>query len=183
MASLALVAFDTATGSSQCNIPLQVVAKPSGKKLLQVDLQSGQLPTQLGMSGMDLEIQAGPGRGLAVVSYGMNFIPMVPFLEPQFRGLLVQKIIQRASASHPGRCVGESVKVAFPGETLCVTIQLTSPDDLEEIEANWLKPVVKVSLRDFLFAGGSFLSWEREIRHDSVRWRTGFIWDEFSETC
>ncbi|CAK8986322.1 unnamed protein product [Durusdinium trenchii] len=207
MASLALVAFDTATGSSQCNIPLQVVAKPSGKKLLQVDLQSGQsgqnpvlsartawpwneLPTQLGMSGMDLEIQAGPGRGLAVVSYGMNFIPMVPFLEPQFRGLLVQKIIQRASASHPGRCVGESVKVAFPGETLCVTIQLTSPDDLEEIEVLDFVPAglepIDESLEnsetsdriggDFLFAGGSFLSWEREIRHDSVRWRTGFIW-------
>ena len=54
---------------------------------------------------MDLEIQAKPGSGLAVVSlsasettlkgpfepgYGLDFVPMMPFSEPQFRGTVLE---------------------------------------------------------------------------------------------
>eukprot|EP00438_Fugacium_kawagutii_P020364 Skav210256 [mRNA] locus=scaffold1929:229218:231024:- [translate_table: standard] len=148
MSSIALFAFDSATGSGwSANMPLQIVAEPSGKKLLEVTLSSmpdrllssrtawpwDELPHQLATSGLNLDIQAGPGSGLAVVSYGLNFMPLTPFLEPQFRGILVQKIVQRTHPSHPGRCGGKPLTAASPGETLCVTVQITSPDDLQDV--------------------------------------------------
>ena len=48
------------------------------------------------------------------------------------RGILVQKIVQRMG---PGsRCTG-AVRGALPGETLCVSLSVTSPDDLQEVQA------------------------------------------------
>jgi len=200
MSSIALLAFDSATGSSAANIPLQIIAEPSSKKLLQVTLGSSpdqlssytawpwnELPPELATSGLDLEFQTAPGSGLAVVSYGLNFMPMSPFLEPQFRGILVQKIVQRTNPMHPGRCNGKPLTTAFPGETLCVTIQITSPDDLQEVVVVDLVPAGLEPIDEKLSQTDDFEGnllrrpffgrmWDREIRHDSVRWRAGFLW-------
>lgn len=147
------------------------------------------VPWCLLRGGLDLSIQVGPGSGLAVVSYGLKFMPLMPFLEPQFRGILVQKIVQRTHPSHPGRCRGKPLTAAFPGDTLCVTIQITSPDDLRDVVVidpvpAGLEPIDEAleetpdDIGGGLFGGRPFFGrlWDREIRHDSVKWRTGFLW-------
>ncbi|CAE7212115.1 Snapc3, partial [Symbiodinium sp. CCMP2592] len=206
MVSVSLLAFDSATGSSvKADIPLQIVSQ--SKTLLNVELRSAppklltvwtawpwsELPDTLPKSGMDLEIQVGAGSGLAIVSYAMDLIPVKPFLEPQFKGIMVQKIVQKLDAR--GHCHGPAVHIAKPGQLLCVTIQITSPDDLDEVEVVDLVPAGLEPLDEALaaaaavageenagdnsaFVWGLLLgrSWKRTVRRDVVRWRSAYMW-------
>ena len=205
MASVSLLAFDAASGSSSdADIPLQIMAQAD--TLLNVELRStppklltvwtawpwSELPDTLPKSGMDLEIQVGPGSGLAIVSYAIDLIPVKPFLEPQFRGIMVQKIVQKLDAA--GRCRGPAVHIAEPGQLLCVTIQVTAPDDLHEVEVMDLVPAGLEPLDDNLAVGAAVAgkdpsgdkdffwglllgrSWQRTVRRDSVRWQSAYMW-------
>eukprot|EP00931_Biecheleriopsis_adriatica_P007030 TRINITY_DN108356_c0_g1_i1.p1 TRINITY_DN108356_c0_g1~~TRINITY_DN108356_c0_g1_i1.p1 ORF type:complete len:2406 (-),score=479.44 TRINITY_DN108356_c0_g1_i1:8-6664(-) len=223
LASLALLAFDTATGSAKsADLPLKAVALPSKFTLLEAHLQSSgperkldvqtawpwdELPSTVSEIGMELVMQVEPGSGMAVTSIAMNFIPRRPYLEPQFRGILVQKVVQHMDPSKPGSCKGPPLHLAVPGDVLCVTIQVTSPDDLREAEVIDLVPGGLEPLDDAL-PGAALAAGEtpgstllplgdrsvtsdsfslhlaalppplqsREVRHDSVRWRAGYLW-------
>ncbi|CAE7229083.1 Snapc3, partial [Symbiodinium natans] len=205
MASVSLLAFDAASGSStEADIPLQIMAQAD--TLLNVELRStppklltvwtawpwSELPDTLPKSGMDLEIQVGAGSGLAIVSYAIDLIPVKPFVEPQFKGIMVQKIVQKLDTG--GRCHGPAVHVAKPGQLLCVTIQVTSPDDLHDVEVMDLVSAGLEPLDENLAAGAAVAgedpsgdndfvwglllgrSWQRTVRRDSVRWQSTYMW-------
>ena len=75
------------------------------------------------------------------VMYRANLYSSIDLsLLPQ--GILVQKIVQRSGGN---RCSG-LLSAAAPGATLCVTLSVTSPDDLQDVQvldlvASGLEPI------------------------------------------
>jgi len=67
------------------------------------------------------------GTGEASVVFGASFIPASIFTEPVYRGIQVQKIIQRIDplTSH---ATGGAIVGAAIGERVIITIQITIPD-------------------------------------------------------
>ncbi|CAE8724290.1 unnamed protein product [Polarella glacialis] len=155
MSALALLAFDTVTGSASfADLDVKAVALPasgavtlfqaalggyaSAPLFASFRLSWSELPASESIMGLSLQL--GPGSGAAVISIAMDFVPAVPFLEPQFRGIFVQKAVQRIDFAHPGNCRGPPLRTALPGEILCVTILVTTPDDLSDVTVLDLVP-------------------------------------------
>jgi hypothetical protein len=72
------------------------------------------------------------GTGEVSVVYGMQFVPSNVFSEPVYRGLYVTKMIQRVDLA-TGRASGPMLTHVSRGEHVRVTIQISTPDDLQDV--------------------------------------------------
>lgn len=81
------------------------------------------------------------GTGEVSLALSMNFVPATVFSFPIYRGILVEKFIHKVDPL-TGKAIGDPLQLIEVGETVIVTIEITSPDDLQ-----------RVSVIDFSVAG------------------------------
>ena len=60
----------------------------------------------------------------------MNFVPSNVFSFPIYRGIFVEKFIHKVDPL-TGAALGDPLQIIEVGETVIVTIEITSPDNLQ----------------------------------------------------
>lgn len=193
-ALLGLLAMDKATGSARgAYLPISMIlsAKSPGQKtLLSGNLEGNKLMLERSFDWKDLPSFAkvrpltttvGPGNGSAIIYLGIDFLLAETSFHAQFRGVLVQKVLQTPDPLIPGHCKGKGVTKAHSGEIICITIQVTSPDDLQDVTVidyspSGLEPDVS-SPRQLGVADDWW--WlqpaRREILRDAVVWHVPYL--------
>jgi len=73
------------------------------------------------------------GRGQVSVALGFDFIPKILFTDPVYRGIYVQKAIRKVDFVKR-EAIGASINSASPGSLVMVEIQISSPDDLNNVK-------------------------------------------------
>lgn len=90
------------------------------------------LDTGLDVSDLDFDdgLQfSATGEGEVSVAVQYNFIPLEVFEFPQYRGLSVNLVVQKADPQNDGGQGGPIVGVTI-GSIVVITLQVTSPDDV-----------------------------------------------------
>lgn len=141
---------------------------------------------------MHVTLSAGPAESTAVFRLGIDFIPLKPYHEPQFRGIVVQKVIQQLDHLGVGSCSGAALFSARPGDILCVTVLITTPDDLGDVTIIDLIPggLEPLDSRNEVHDVSSNNFWwpheTRQVHKDSVVWHVKGIYagaHSFSYMC
>ena len=146
----ALADYDTFTGSNSPNVQLSVTS--GTQQLLSAAFTpaheasaSTSTPWEnLGSPPAPLTFAA-TGSGELSIAASMTFIPSQIYASSVYRGLYVEKVIQAIDPA-TGQPTGAPLQAAMLGQMVAVTIQLTTPDDvqdlvLEDWTAGGLEPV------------------------------------------
>merc|ERR1712007_36129 len=150
-----------------------------------------------------LVFSAGPGNGSVVFRLGLGYLPLEPYHDPQSRGIVVQKAVQRPDHANDGHCGGPALLSARSGDVLCVTVRITTPDNLGGVSIVDLAPGGLEPLDSKLASGraiaraagvrssGNRLHWwwprvSRQTRKASVTWHVDSLYagtHTFSYVC
>ncbi len=91
------------------------------------------------------------GVGEASVSAGMTFVPAQLFVDPVFRGLLVERVIRRVDP-FTWRASGPPLQLVEVGATVEVALQVYTPDDLPHVLLTDLRPAgERISIPCYMF--------------------------------
>jgi hypothetical protein len=143
-----VTAYDRAHGSTDPHVAVHATTA-LGKHLLDADFEKPGLPpvhahlnySALGTDATHPKPDTCPakihfravGQGEASLALGINFIPAVTYPSPVFFGLLVEKsvaIVGKGGKLTPYNGTAPKTPPLVPGALVQVTIQVSSPDDL-----------------------------------------------------
>lgn len=157
LAMFALAAYDDSRGSTAPNVKLEVTS--GDVELLEArwtsegtdggdNTQEESTPLALVSNRVDWKDLASPpedmlfraiGSGEIFVGALLRFVPAETFLNPMYRGIHVEKTVRRVDPAS-GRAVGEPLQVIETGQVVMVTIQVTTPDRLQNVRLVDLAP-------------------------------------------
>jgi len=151
LASVALAAYDLAQGSTRPDV--EMTARSGSFEVLEFEAKGGAPPpTAVSVPWESLSRPPEPlrfeakGRGQVSITASLNFVPAsVPTEGAIYRGIFVEKVVRKMDPN-TGKATGPALQVVRLGESVVVTIQVTTPDDiarvmLEDPAAGGLEPV------------------------------------------
>eukprot|EP00930_Biecheleria_cincta_P042733 TRINITY_DN29405_c0_g1_i1.p1 TRINITY_DN29405_c0_g1~~TRINITY_DN29405_c0_g1_i1.p1 ORF type:complete len:2528 (-),score=343.66 TRINITY_DN29405_c0_g1_i1:202-7785(-) len=150
-ATLALSAYDHAMGSNRPD--LMLTATSGQHSLLSYEARTAGAPPGKSSTPWEaLPPKPAPveflasGEGQVSVSASLTFVPAsAPMEGAVYRGIFVEKVVQKMDPA-TGEATGPPLQIIKLGESVVVTIQVTTPDDLsrvvlEDATAGGLEPV------------------------------------------
>jgi len=151
VASVALAAYDLAQGSTRPDV--EMTAHSGSFRIIEYEAKGGTPPPMmvsvpwesLSQPPEPLRFEA-KGRGQVSITASLNFVPAsVPTKGAIYHGIFVEKVVRKMDPT-TGKATGPALHVVQLGESVVVTIQVTTPDDisrvtLEDPVAGGLEPV------------------------------------------
>ncbi|GMH43110.1 hypothetical protein BSKO_11032 [Bryopsis sp. KO-2023] len=140
---LAMAEYDQSRGSTSPD--LDISARSNENTLLEAEFRKPTDPLvttstpfeDLGEDPDPLMFRS-QGKGEVSLVATLDFTPakLLPF--PTYRGIFVERIVRKAGPD--GEAVGEPLKTAPLGMQLVITLQITTPDDLDAVTVRALMP-------------------------------------------
>jgi len=148
---VALAAYDLVQGSTHPDV--EMTARSGSSKLLEYEAK-GEAPPPMAVSVPWESLSRPPeplrfeaaGTGQLSITASLSFVPAsVPTKGAIYQGLFVEKVVRKMDPS-TGKGTGPALHVVQLGDSVVVTIQVTSPDDtarvmLQDPAAGGLEPV------------------------------------------
>jgi hypothetical protein len=194
-AAVCMADYDESTSSLSPNLSLKVASGASillgaefrgpGTTPVAVTVATSTLPAKAVGSAEPADVSfTATGSGEVSVATSMQFTPSTIAADPIYRGIFVERMVQRAEG---GVATGPGVQLVVAGDFVMVTIQLTTPDDVSQVVVEDLLPAGLEAVqeeKDEMVPyprygggrGGYTPPWwssplgSAEIRPDRVRW-------------